>query len=1711
MEIKSNGYSFNLNPIYVGDKHLIFSGVREIDHKDIMVKLLNNEYPPEDDILRIKHEYEISKLFNNEEDIVHVYSLEQMGNNYGIIMENILMPRLNDRLEREKKLTISNFLDLSLSISKALSSIHQKNIIHKDINPSNILCSSDNKKIKIIDFGISVNLPKEHTQIVNPNVLEGTLTYLSPEQTGRMNRGIDYRTDFYSLGVLFYQMLTGTLPFCSKDPLELVHSHIAIIPISPIEKDPEIPAVISDIVMKLLAKKAENRYQNANGLIADLKNCQIQLAMTGKIDPFPLAEKDIFSCFLISEKIYGRENEVKTLLSSYENVAKGNVELMLITGYSGIGKTSLVHEIHKPIVAKRGYFISGKYDQFKHTIPYAAIADAFDKLVKQILSEPEQTIAIFRDKILAAVGAYGQMIVDVIPSLTAIIGKQPSVPDSESTERLNTFSHIFQKFIEALAIKEHPLVLFLDDLQWADLSSLKMLETLVTSPNLGYLFIIGSYRSNEVSISHPLTKTIEKIKEQQIQIKNIELGPISLEDTTKILIDTLHEDTNLTQPLSTLVYEKTKGNPFFIVQLLQSLHQSGEIYFDAETNKWLWNFDRISAKQITENVSDLMIDKIKELPDSIKMTLQYAACIGNHFNARLLGNIIKKDHEAVLADLQILLQEGYIIKIGQSYTANDYYFAHDRIQQAAYSVLDEAQKKQIHLELARSLLQQKHDSVFDIVNHYNHAIDIADEKKQIAELNLKASLIAKDAAAFPSALEYIEMALQCLDGLTWKNNYSFLFPIYEQVATCTYLCGQHERSEEFAAIALNHAHSLLDKLKITRIQVFSNVAQMKQIKAIDLSLKMLAKAHIRLPRHPKLYNVLYYILKTKLLLGNKRITSLLDNPTIQDETNKLILQLIGQTSPAAFQTEHNLFVILICTAVQFSMRFGNSKGSAIPYAGFGIILCSVLGDIDKGFQFGQLGLNVVEKLKDEASRTRVNFINEYFLRHWKEPLHENEDKTIDYFLSGVDHGDLESASYNISTFFHQRFQDGTPLKIILENMDKYKMLVKNYGQDTAYNYICIIHQATLNLCQPTEQPGLLVGDAYNETEMEQLLIKANVKTAISVTYTTKFMLLYLFNRLTEAQDILKLADKYIDVQACAFGVATHNFYKALLLLTLYPNLSGFKKLKQKKTIRSIMKKMAKWSRFCPKNEQHRYLLLQAEYSYHVENKWDEAGLLYDQAIVLANENKFLSDQALANELAAKFYFTRGYNKIASVYMKDARYCYQMWGAENKVLDLDKRYPTLFVHAPNAQRIIETTSLSSDNVSTSTTTISALLDWKTMQKSSLAISSTIILNKLLKRLMQLVIENAGAQKSYLLLKKKKNFFIMAEGNATDTEAKVLHSIPLNEEKLPLSIINYVINSQETLTLDNAVNSERFQHDIYVQKQQVKSVFCMPLMNQGKLTGVLYLENNLIDGAFTENRLQPLTLLSSQISMSINNANLYANTQKLNERLIILIQAYESFVPNDFLTLLNKKSIDNIQLGDNVQANMTVFFMDIRNFTTLSEEMTPQENFNFINGFLNIVAPIIRQYHGFVDKYIGDAVMALFPKKADDALDCAIEIQKTLIEYNKKNSSAAPIKTGIGINTGPLMLGIVGEKYRMNATVISDAVNIASRVEHLTKQYNTNILITEDTYNNLTNPAKYRVDKFSAVNIRGKKNKIVLYAVHDIHEGKDLDPPEACLPS
>jgi|AGSF01.1.fsa_nt_gi Predicted ATPase len=1526
------GYQIT-DQLYTGTRTVVYRGIRSSDQITVAIKILRNEYPNFNELVQFRNQYTIAKNLDFPY-IIKPLNLEVYGNSYALVMEDIGGISLSNYIQKinhnkiHKSLPIVKFIKIAIKLTETLHYLYHNRVIHKDIKPANILINPDTKQVKLIDFSISSLLPRETQEIQNPNILEGTLPYISPEQTGRMNRGIDYRSDFYSLGITFYELLTGRLPFCAEDPMELVHCHLAKQPIPIQEINPEISLILSQIVSKLMAKNAEDRYQSALGIKHDLENCLTQLQATGQIEDFELGQRDISDRFLIPETLYGREKEVNQLLNAFERVSFNKTEMILVAGFSGVGKTAVINEIHKPIVRQRGYFIKGKYDQFQRNIPFSAFLQAFRELIGQLLSESDQQLQIWKTQILAALGENGQVLIDVIPELENIIGKQPPAIKLSGNSAQNRFNLLFQKFVQVFTIKEHPLVIFLDDLQWSDSASLDLLKLLMQDP--GHLLVLGAYRDNEVSPIHPLILTIDDLVKNEASVNIITLFPLIESDLNLLVADTLNCELPLAQPLTQLIYQKTQGNPFFATQFLKVLHDEKLITFNWKSHHWQCNISQVNALAVTNDVVEFMALQLQKLPIETQDILKLAACIGATFDLHTAAIVSQQSETETATVLWRALQEGLILPLTDVYkfyqleenhkfsredkNTNQqnakYRFLHDRVQQAAYFLIPFNQKQATHLKIGQLLQDnlsqtQKEERLFDIVGHFNLAQELITQPKAreiLAKMNLAAAYKAKNSTAYSAARKFVQTGLELLSVNCWESQYELTLNLYVAATESAYLNGEFEDTEIIADQALQSAKTILDKVKIYEILINTMTAQGQMLEAIAIGQNALTQLGIQFSCEADEALTANTLQNLAEKLRNKPIEELVNLPLMSDPQTIAAMQLLAMLFIPVFLGNPTLLPRLCSTMVSLSLEFGNAPASTIGYTGYGVVLSSFLGEVERGYDLGRVALTLVNQLEIEEFKSITLLIYGSFIQHRQEALRAAIPNRKQGYLAGMKTGNFLDAGYNIVNYFYDSFLAGVALDDWETEMENYSVLLENFKQYSPLNYLKMLQQTADNLREIVDQPDLLIGSAYDETVIFPKYHQDNELSAFVFAYTYKLILAYLFGNYKQALDYIAQINVYLMATAKIIHIPFFHFYASLTYLALGYGQSEIEQAKTLNLVETHQTILAEWARHAPMNHLHKWYLVEAQRQHFLGNNAQVIDN-YDRAISGAKANQYIQEEALANELAAKFYLTWNKEKIASIYMQEAYYCYAKWGAKAKVINLEKSYPKLL--APILEKT-HPTDLFRETISRSTITssqtssgVSEALDLSTLLKASQAISGEIELNQLLTTLLKIVIANAGANKCVFILKQDLDLKLVALVE-DEKLPQLLPSIPLElSTDVPISLVNNVKRNLKPLVLADARINSRFMADSYLQKYQPKSVICSPIINQGQLIGILYLENNLTVGAFTNERVELLNLICSQAAISLENARLY---QAAQQSLIDLQQAQIQIVQSEKMSAL-----------------------------------------------------------------------------------------------------------------------------------------------------------------------------------------------------------------
>ncbi|MEM7129238.1 MAG: AAA family ATPase [Chloroflexota bacterium] len=1496
--------------LYESTNSLVCRALRMADEKPVVLKMLRENRPSPERTAWFKREYQrthdlsSSKKTNQPMNgVAEAYGLEKFDDRWVMVLEDFGGESLN-RLQIAGQLRLSDFLKLAIEITDILGKIHQRHIIHKDINPSNIVWNRSTGQVKVIDFGISTELSREYPTFRNPSELEGTLAYISPEQTGRMNRSVDYRTDFYSLGVTFYELLTGQLPFPTQDVLELVHYHIAQQPIQPHEVRMDIPPLISEMVLKLMTKNAEGRYQSAQGLKTDLTECLLQWETNGQIISFSLGKQDATEQFQIPQKLYGREQETKELLTAFERVSQGTSEVMLVSGHSGTGKTALVQEVYKPITRQHGYFIAGKFDQFQQDLPYASLIQAFHSLVQQLLTESVDQIDTWRVELLEALGTNGQVIVEVIPEIEAILGVQPKVPELPAIESENRFNLVFQNFIHVFAQPEHPLVIFLDDLQWADGASLRLMQSLLTVTNQQHLFLIGAYRDNETDATHPLMLTLDEIKKSTTNVNHISLTPFDLSDTSQFIADTLNCSLSESTPLAELIQNKTNGNPFFLREFIKFLYVESLMTFDYEKGKWLWDSKQIQAQDITDNVVELMMNNIDKLSIQGQEILKLAACIGNFFDLTTLASVNQRTQQDTANRLREALKDGFILPLDDTYKLVEfdleeltdavpvtYKFVHDRVQQAAYALIPESARPTIHHQIGQAFLQSSSKDtpgpkIFDITNHLNLSkplINRTTEKDELARLNLIAGRRAKESIAYDPALKYLNAGLEMIGEDSWERQYDFTLDLHSEAAEVSSFIGNYDQMHQLIARILQQPRSVLEQAKAYEILINAYYAQENYPEAMKYGREALALIDVIFPEQPDWTGVTKAIQEIESVLADKANESLVGLPMMTDPVLLTAIRIMNSLSNVAWNLDINLRILVICKQMYLSLVHGNSEASPFVYANYGVIL-AIMGHFDDGSQFSSVAYQLLERYSATAFKAKTYFLTCFIVRHWKEATRELLPDLSEAFRTGVEIGDLEYASNVASAYCQMSYVVGQNLLELEQDMAKYSQAIKEFKQTAALRWNLINWQGILNLMGRSDDPCRLVGEVYDEEKMLPRHLETNHYGALCHVYIWKLRLCYRFQQFHQAFENLIQMEQYFAVAEGTAVAPLAYLYSSLARLALFEEASDLEKEDILEKVAINQEKMKLWAENAPMNYLHKYYLVEAEHA-RISGKNMEARDYYDRAIALAQEHEYLNEVSLAFELAARFYLDKGESRLAGHYMREAYSAYQRWGALAKVKDLEERYPQLL---PKTRTDLASITATTD--STSERQSSSVLDLVSILQAAQAIAGELEPEDLLIQIVTILIKNAGAESGYLILPQRNQLSddlvrwrVEAEGHTEQhTVVTTLQSTPVDLANLSKTIVNYVTRTEEKVVLGDAFNEGLFTQDDYIITQQSKSILCMPLINQGNMRGLLYLENNLTTDAFTTDRVEVLTMLASQAAISLENAYLYEDLSTSEEK-------------------------------------------------------------------------------------------------------------------------------------------------------------------------------------------------------------------------------------
>lgn len=1509
------GYLLN-NLLEENSVFQLYSAYSNLHKKNLQIKFYHFPTASQTEMEKLTNDYEDLKNspIPGLQTILEVLSLK---NRVAVVLEDYPYESLKSYM-KDKSGNIKLILSLAIKISNTLLLLHKTNKFHGSITYDNVLIKPDTGHIEITNARVNELLIKELKFITLDDYKLSSLRYISPEQTFKGNRKVDHRTDFYSLGLVLYYLLLEEYPFPLDNSTDILYSHMALPPKHPQDIKTQLPTPISDILLKLLAKNVEDRYQSAFGLKYDLEQCFHQMEQTGSIKSFPVGTKDRQEQLNLSERLYGREKELRKLHDYYERIHQGDSQILFVSGSPGIGKTFLVEDFFSRNFANPGYFLTGKYDQSRRDIPYDGLAQALSLLIKQILTESDEILQYWKERIQSKLGENCSILIQFIPELEYLIGVQPPVKSIGLEESKNRFQLALTDFIQLFCSLENPMILFLDNLHWVDSASLSMLQTLIENPTIQYLFIIASYRNTEVNADHPLQQWMDELEKNQIHSEIILLNTLTIPQIETYIKDNLlHSRESLYQLLARFINEKTGGNPLFIKQYLVSLYENGLIWHDDQLG-WMCNNEKLQMEGLTEHILVLLSNRLYRLPPKTLELIKICACIGNRINLDHLAVISLLSIKEILLLMTNAVQNG-IITIRE----DECYFIHDKVQEAAYSLLTDPEKEEIHYQIAKALVSITNkntinDHIYVIVHHFHKSrslIKTEREKYEVIQLNLVAASKAKDEVAYETSLQYCNSALDLLPVHAWEDNYKLSLSLYHQAAESAFLYTKYDQMVLYNQQILQYGKSFLDKMKAYEITLLYYIANNDLPSAIKHALNALSMMGIRFPEKAKQHHVIKEMVKIKIKMSGKTIKDLEDLPVMKDPLKLAILRMLILTSVPAFLGDANLYPLIIIKLLELTLKHGNSKYSPFIYSTYGILLQIAFNQTRKAIQLSEFALKLMEQYDSKEFKAKVHLLYYSFVYHWNASIKDTLEPLKEGYRVGLETGDVGFAAHCMEIQTRHLIHSGIPLNEIEKTNSKYSDIIKRLKQERSYYNIQLHFQFIHNLMGKAKDPLKLTGQCFNEEKMVPFVIKIGDEASVFPLYLYKMMLCYIFNQYEQALDNGEKTIRYIESIASLSHGAWCYFFYGLTLLKLYNTVSKKKKRKYYREIKSIINKMENWATKSKDNFEHMLLLLQAELS-RINHQNYQAELYYEKAIKSARENGFLMEECLANECAFAYHRENNKDYLTLLYLQEAIYYYKKWGALLKVKELEKLYSELSL-VIDAPVMLQPTLSNEPSIKDNRELMSVI-------KASQVISQEIILEKLLETVMHTILENARADRGFILLEKSDRLEIAVNGRVelNCIECSLQTKTTSLNDKFSFKIVNYVKRTRETVLIGANHNKQLFSNDPYLQKANPKSILCLPIEKQKKLIGILYLENTLSAHAFTEDQVLILNILAPQAAISLENAQLYQEIKEAQKELNTVNELLEKKVKQRTLEL--QKAFEKTEQADR---HKTIFLTDM----------------------------------------------------------------------------------------------------------------------------------------------------------------------------------------
>ncbi|MEO5350334.1 MAG: AAA family ATPase [Magnetococcus sp. YQC-3] len=1581
--------------IYSSEQTIVYRGCDK-NGDPVILKLINNSHPEQEQLARYRLEYEFLEYFavahgtDRLAGVVHAYELVKHHNTLMIVLEEIDGISLSSHLQGGA-MPVGEFLALAVLVIDIVEQIHKRLVIHKDINPDNIIWNPQDGRVRIIDFGIAATLTREDMEIWNSRNLDGTPAYLSPEQTGRMNRSMDFRSDLYSLGATFYYLLTGEPPFCCSNTLELVHAHLARQPVPPHEKKSHIPKMLSKIILKLLAKEPEDRYQTISGVKKDFHACLEQWQKSGSIGTFTPGCFDISERFVFPENLFGRDKELKILHDAFNGIHRGEARVVCVTGNPGVGKSSLINEISRQVLLEGGFYVSGKFNQSDSNIPYGPIVHAFRKLMRQVLTESDERLSAWKERLHLISEAKRAIICRVIPEMEAVFGTQNQVLELPPIQLLDQFQLAFLELLKTVCQDKAPLVVFIDDLQWSDKQSLQLMERMMIDPDLKYFLLIIAYRSLEME-HNPNFHEFREYADRNIASEfRIDLSPLDMTDVGRLIAKSVRRTVRESRSLIDICMKKTDGNPFFLKQFMNSLY--GENLLFINNGSWCWNLDGIRQQNITENVVDLIINKIKKLSKKNQGLLQVAACIGMTFDLNTLSDVLGLSIKSTAAACQELLKDGFLSPFEGKYKLTAYLnnqkvsfqFVHDRVYQAVYSLIEPKQRTRIHLKIGR-LLQEKYSSdlnpphLLEIANHLNISISLMPlrEKYQLAELNLLAGRQAMLSTAHSTAFDYFEKGINIFGNKGWVTHYQLLLQLHNSAVEVAYIAGHYQQMLLLIDAVKKNAKLLMDSIKVQENKIVADTSAMNFSDALNSGLNLLRILGISLPDgEPSTEDIDTELSLLDADMAGRSIEWFLDRPRMTDLQMESALNIIASVIPVTAMLSSRWMAFLLICSMRKIIKYGHSFSSPIivcDYAGF--YLCGILDDIERGNLFGQASIRLLDKFKNNQYRMRIFFMYTISIRHWK----EHYIRTVlpsyrDGISTGMEFGDIQSVSYIIYIYVAQSFFFGRALSLSDKEFLEYRNQLIALKSLYLIGFVDVVHQAVLNLMGHSKIPHILTGEKFNEADAHQLIDSSGKVLGCNILII-QLILRFLFRQFDDCETILSRILINIDALAANAQVPIFLFFDSLFHLAVFENKNSIERGKCLERVQKNQMRIKKWAKYAPMNLEQMVELVEAE-QCRVLGMNVLAQVSYNKAIEMSRRNGFVHIEAIAFELAGRYYLEQGIEHLARYHLSEACYAYGCWGALAKIADLDSRFPEFFLTSKRDFHFFDKSRhdysppswMDSTNYSTS-----ASLDLPSIIKASQAISSEIDYGKLVHKLLHIVMENAGAQRGCLISTENNELSLLAsvcENNRLGNDNLLKHHH--DDSSFSKEIVHYVIRTNEFLVLDDASKDYKFANTDYIMRHKPKSILCLPLFHQDKVSRILYLENSLLANAFTYYQVEAIRILGTQASISLNNARAMKELKSTEDELLSYQQQLRNLARHQQMVLENEQKKISQAVHDELGSILTRIRMETEFFLGSTN-----------NGAVSVAKSEVVDLLGLIDQAMTSArriAFSLRPKTLD----------------------------------------------------------------------------------------------------------------------------------